>query len=98
MYLPQSAARAVFQGDIFAEVPFTNPGAGDTEASDPKIETPRAHATPVLFPCDMVANDNVALVKRQPVALVYDAQQKGLPVSDDFDEMTLGVCPLPDLH
>jgi hypothetical protein len=98
MYLRDAGSRSVFQGDVFDDVPIVKMGAGDTETSDPKFASPnRRSATPILYPCDMVGPDNVSLIKAQPIALVYDAGEKGLSIPADW-EGVLGVCPLPDLR
>jgi len=98
MYLRAPGPRPVFQGDIFDDVPIVKMGAGDTATSDPKFPSPnRRSAAPILYPCDMVGPDNVSLVKAQPIALVYDAAEKGLSIPPDW-EGVLGVCPLPDLR
>jgi hypothetical protein len=97
MYLSDPVGRAVFQGDVFDEVPFGKMGAGDTATSEPKWTTARVSAVPILYPCDMVGPDNVSLLKAQPIARVYDAADKGLRIPQDWAGV-LGVCPLPDLR
>lgn len=97
MYLSEPGPRALFQGDVFDDIPFAKMGAGDTPTSDPKWTTPRVSAAPILYPCDMVGNDNISPLKAQPIARVYDAAAKGLAIPDDWDGV-FGVCPLPDLR
>lgn len=97
MYVRDGASRALFQGDIFDDVPLTKAAAGDTPDRDPKWSGGRGTAAAILYPCDMVAPDNVTLVKAQAIVRVYDAAAKGLSIPADW-EGVLGVCPLPDLR
>jgi hypothetical protein len=96
-YLPANPHRAVFQGDVFEDIPFLRIGAGDTADADPKLKFEKRHVAPTLYPCDMVGKDGVTLIKLQPVVMVYDALSKDLRVPDDWDG-ALGVCPMPDLN
>jgi len=97
MFLGDPGPRSVFQGDIYDDVPLTKLGAGDTPAGDPKPTFPRITVATALYPCDIVGPDNVSLIKSQPAVRVYDAAQKGLTVSPDW-EGPIAVCPLPDLR
>lgn len=98
MYLKVQGRRALFQGDIYKDVPFTKFSAGDTTAADPKWSAKRRHVATILYPCDMVVADNVTPVKAQPIVQVYDAGKTGLAVSEDLGLVPVGVCPLPDLE
>jgi hypothetical protein len=97
MYLRDPAGRAIFQGDVFDDIPFTKAGAGNNVNDRPAWSANRCTAATILYPCDMVQSDNVTLNKAQPIARVYDAAAKGLSIPADW-EGVLGVCPLPDLR
>ncbi len=97
MYLREVSGRSVFQGDLFDDVPFTKVGQGNNTEAPPAWSFSRLTVATLLYPCDMVAQDNVTLIRQQPVALVYDAREKGLTIPADW-EGVMGVCPLPDLR
>jgi hypothetical protein len=96
LYLDDPGPRAIFQGDVYGDVPFAKIGAGDSVASDPKATYKRKHVATLLHPCYIVDGDNVTVIKSQPIALVYDAGPAGLAMPEDWQGV-LGVCPLPDL-
>jgi hypothetical protein len=96
-YLAASESRAVFQGDVFVDVPITKAAAGNTVASEPHWSAKRLHAATVSYPCDIiVASDGVTLNKAQAVVPVYRAADYRITVPDDW-EGAWSVCPLPDL-
>jgi hypothetical protein len=93
-------ARAIFQGDIYRDVPFTKAGAGnDPPESEPALSaSKRRHVATVLHPCVIVDRDNVTPINAQPVVAVYDAAKNGLHIRDDWEGVPFDVCPLPDLE
>ena len=94
LYLEPSPHRLVFQGDIFADVPFIKAQGGDTPDADPRIRTERRLVTPILYPCDMYVDGRGVLGRVQAVALVHSAE--GVRIPDDWAG-AFTVCPLPDL-
>lgn len=96
-YLGDPGPRAIFQGDIYEDVPFTKAGAGNSIEAPPSLSASRRrHVAVLLHPCYIVGSDGATPVKAQPVAAVYEARSVGLAVPDDW-EGVYGVCPLPDL-
>jgi hypothetical protein len=101
MYLHDHGfARAIFQGDIYRDVPFTKASAGDNPPeTDPKLNaSKRRHVATLLHPCVIVDRDNVTPINAQAVVAVYDAAKNGLRIRDDWEEVPFDVCPLPDLN
>lgn len=98
MYLRASGPRALFQGDVYRDVPFTKVGAGNSPDHDPQWSARRSYVAPILYPCDIVDRDNVTPIRAQPIVRVYDAAAAGLRVSEVLDEVPIAVCPLPDLN
>jgi hypothetical protein len=96
LYLGDPGPRAIFQGDIYADVPFAKIAAGNTADSDPNASYKRRHIAILLHPCYVVDNDNVTPIRSQPIAMVYEATPAGLAIPNNW-EGVLGVCPLPDL-
>jgi hypothetical protein len=96
LYLADPGARAPFQGDIYEDVPFTKAASGnDVESGDPSWSCQRRLVATLLYPCDMVAHDNVTLVRAQSVAVVCK-MPPGLTLPPDWNG-AYKACPLPDL-
>lgn len=92
-YLDTSSCRPVFQGDIFADVPFTKAKGGANADSEPTLEVERRHVATVLHPCDMYSGQGRNLNRVQSIAVVKEAD---LTIPEDWGG-ALSVCPLPDL-
>ena len=93
-YLPVPGLRAPFQGDIYSDVPFTKAAGGANPGADPSWSATRRYVATLLYPCDMVAEDGVTLVRPQAIALVKPAAGITIPAAWDG---AYRVCPLPDL-
>jgi hypothetical protein len=95
MYLPASAARPVFQGDVFHDVPFTQARAGNRAPDgDPSVVIKRRTVAVTTYPCEMYDPDGT-MGRAQAVAAVRSAE--GITIPPNWDGgWTYG--PLPDLY
>jgi len=88
--------RAVFQGDVFRDVPFTRAGAGNGLDQPPAWSFKPRYVAALQHPCAMYGDDNVTMIKAQAVVAILNAKQIGLKI-DPAWEGTIDVCPIPDL-
>lgn len=91
--LPASSHRPLFQGDVFADVPFVKARSAGNPARDPNVTIERRTVALLGYPCDVY--DHGRPTKVQSVSLVVDARKRGVPSNWDG---TYTLCPLPDLH
>jgi hypothetical protein len=91
-YLTPDAQRPVFQGDVFADVPFVKTKLQNTPEQDPAFAVERRLVTVLGYPCDLYQNGKLVTV--QPVALVRPAAGMGIP-PDWAGAFT--TCPFPGL-
>lgn len=92
-YLPLSAHRPYFQGDVFEDVPFVKAKSAGDPGMDPNVVVERRTVVVLGYPCDIY--DQGKLVKVQTVAVVTSATQAGIPENWDG---AFTYAPLPDLH
>ncbi len=92
-YLPPDAARPIFQGDVFADVPLVKVRRGNAFAEDPRPTIERRHVAILGFPCDLYPPRRVELSRVQSIGLVRQLTEA---MSADLDS-SYEVCPLPDL-
>lgn len=91
-FRPLTPSRPIFQGDVFAGVPYIKGQAGDRADTDPKVRIERHVAIALTYPCEMYAGGVLARV--QSIAVVREGSK--LRVPDDWSG-PFHACPLPDL-